>query len=314
MTSRQGRLRLGTRGSALARTQATMVAEALTRAHPEVRVELVEITTQGDRTQHTNQPAEQWGQGVFVREIEKALLEEWIDFAVHSFKDLPPVDAEGLRVGAIPERADPRDVLVTTNGATFGDLPGGSKIGTSSSRRAAFLRAMRPDLVYTSIRGNVDTRVRKLQDGEYDGIVLASAGLARLGLDVPQVAFDLGDLPWAPGQGALAIQIREADAEVGRLLAALHHGPTAAAVTAERRAMAVLEGGCRLPVAASGWVEAAEQLYLLVAVAAVDGSRVLRAEGQGWAARPAELAESLAGQLQAAGAADLLQLVGGAAA
>ena len=220
---------------------------------------------------------------------------------------------------------------MTRDGRSFDDLPSGARVGTSSARREAFLRAIRPDLVYLPIRGNVETRYHKLRDGQYDAIILAMAGLERLGLSVPLVPFDPSVLPPAPGQGALAIQVRDEAPGTRALLEALHHPPTGYAVAAERYAMAALEGGCRLPVAALGtpvlWVrshgtaaphdEHAERvgsasaddqrseeghLHLLVAVAAADGSRVLRATGIGPIDRPEALAESIVRRLRDQGA------------
>lgn len=300
-------LRIGTRGSALARVQAALVADALRAAQPGLRVELVEITTAGDRTQHTDAPMAGWGLGVFVKEIERALLDGQVDLAVHSLKDVPPDVPDGLVLAAIPERADPRDVLVTREGTPFEALPAGARVGTSSVRRAAFLRAARPDLAYVPIRGNVDSRYRKLLAGDYDAIVLARAGLERLGLEVSGVPFAPERLPPAPGQGALAIQVRADDARTLALARALDHPPTAAAVRAERRVMAALEGGCRLPVAALGTPQPdGSQLRLLAAVAAVDGSRVLAREERGRLDDAEGLADVVVAGLRADGAGALL--------
>lgn len=299
------RLRLGTRGSALALVQANTVAAALRAAHADLEVSVVVISTHGDRTQPTNLPAEQWGQGVFVKDIERALLDEEIDLAVHSLKDVPPAIPEALLLAAIPERADPRDVLATRDGRGFEALASGARIGTSSARRLAFLRALRPDLEYLPIRGNVDTRWRKLQEGQYEAIVLAAAGLDRLGLDVPRVPFDTGRLLPAPGQGALALQTRAADSSTTALVRALHHPPTAAAVSAEREAMALLDAGCRLPFAALGTIKGS-RLTLRAAVASQSGDEVLRAEADGSANDPYSLARQVAATLRAAGAGRLL--------
>lgn len=307
------RVRIGTRGSPLALAQTTLVADALRAAHPDLSVSPVRITTAGDRTQHTDLPMEGWGQGVFVKDIEAALLRGEVDLAVHSLKDLPPELADGLVIAAVPERADPRDVLVTRDGCSLDDLPWGAAVGTSSARRAALLRAIRPDPRYVPIRGNVDTRVRKLLAGAYDAIILAAAGLDRLGLDVPRVALDPAVLLPAPGQGALGLQSRRGDEATAALVRPLHHAPTAAAVAAERRVMALLDGGCRLPVAAlagavppparAEWT--GDTLLLQAAVAAADGSRVLRDEALGPADAPERLAEALAARLRGAGAGTL---------
>ncbi len=299
-------LRVGTRGSALARTQTEWVVGRLQILHPGLAVTTVPIATEGDRTQHTNQPSPAWGLGVFVKELETALLDEYVDFAVHSLKDVPPTMADGLAIAAIPEREDPRDALVTRDGRPLVDLPPGARVGTSSARRTAFLRAVRPDVVCLPLRGNVDTRYRKLLDGQYDAILLARAGLARLGMDVPHVLLDPSVLPPAPGQGALALQARSADLAVRRLLEPLNDAATAAAVRSERSLMAQLDAGCRLPLAALGQVGLAGYLSLAGAVAAPDGSRVLRASGVGSTDAPEELGIAVAAQLRLAGAEAVL--------
>jgi hydroxymethylbilane synthase len=271
------RLIIGTRGSRLALAQAEAVARALRAAHPQVEVQLQVISTEGDRVRNGTLPS--WGQGVFVRDIERALLDGHIDLAVHSLKDIPSEVPEGLAIVAVPKRADPGDVLVTRDGHNLDDLPGGARVGTSSLRRSAFLRAYRPDLEYAPVRGNVDTRWRKLLDPAqgYDALVLAAAGLARLGLDeVPRAPIPADILLPAPGQGALAIEARADDRRGRDLALAVHDATTAAAVAAERRALAGLEGGCRLPVAALATPCCNRGLRVEVAVAAPDGSRVLR--------------------------------------
>lgn len=299
-------LRLGTRGSALARAQSEGVAALLRSLHPGLTVTLVEITTQGDRTQSTNSPGAGWGQGVFVKEIEAALLRGEVDLAVHSAKDVPPLLPPGLCLAAFPERADWWDVLLSPAATSLADLPTAARVGTSSARRVAFLRSVRPDLRYLPIRGNVDARVQKLLAGEYDAIVLASAGLMRLGLQVRGTALDSAVLPPAPGQGALAIQARVADAATIELVRPLNHQPTAAAVSAERQLMARLEGGCRLPIAALGTPLGEAGLRLEGAVAAPDGARQVRATADGVLADPAGLAELVAESLLAQGAASLV--------
>jgi hydroxymethylbilane synthase len=299
-------VRIGTRASALATTQTELVAGWLRQRYPTESIEIVPITTAGDRSQASNTVGPDWGTGVFVHELEAALLDRRIDAAVHSLKDVPPTIAPGLCLAATPPRADPFDVLVTIDGRSFGELAQGTLIGTASARRAAFLRAARPDLRIAPIRGNVDTRLRKLRAGEYDAIVLARAGLTRLGLTLPVTTLDSDVLPPAPGQGALAVETR-ADDDLNRtLVEALNDAPTAAAVAAERRAMADLEGGCRLPIAALGTPTADGGLTLLVAVAAADGSRVLRAQDSGPLADPLGLATRVVDRLRAAGAAELI--------
>ena len=195
-------IRIGTRSSALARAQTALVSAALIEAHPGLEIEVVTISTSGDRSQASNLPSADWGSGVFVKEIELALLHEEIDLAVHSLKDLPPELSADLTLAAIPVREDPLDVLVTTDGRGLGDLAPGARVGTSSARRAAFLRAPRPDLEFVPIRGNVETRLRKLGDGLYDAIVLARAGLRRLDIHwVAYVVLEPELLPPAPGRG-----------------------------------------------------------------------------------------------------------------
>jgi hydroxymethylbilane synthase len=299
-------MRLGTRGSALARAQAEAVAASL-REIASVPVELAIITTSGDRSQRTNQPSSDWGSGVFVKELEAALRNRDIDLAVHSLKDVPPDVASDLALAAIPSlREDPRDALVTRDGRRLADLATGARVGTSSARRAAFLRAARPDLVILPLRGNVDTRCRKLAAGEYDAIVVARAGLVRLDLDMPNVPLDAAVMPPAPGQGALVIETRADDEPARRLVEKLHGPETAAAVTAERRVMTLLGGGCQLPIGALATPGADHTLHLLGAVAAVDGSRVIHASAVGEIGAPEALAENVAASLVEQGAHRML--------
>ncbi|MCA1646715.1 MAG: hydroxymethylbilane synthase [Chloroflexi bacterium] len=247
-------IRIGTRASALARAQTALVTVALMDAHPSLglEIELVTITTGGDRSQATNQPGPDWGTGVFVKELESALLREEIDLAVHSLKDVPPILSADLTLAAIPVRDDPLDVLITPDGRGLEDLAPGARVGTSSARRSAFLHAARPDLHFVAIRGNIDTRLRKLSLGQYEALVLARAGVRRLELDAAYVVLEPELLPPAPGQGALAIETRAGDRAVGELVEPLHDPATAASVRAERRLMVNLDGGCRLPVGALG--------------------------------------------------------------
>jgi hydroxymethylbilane synthase len=304
------KLVVGTRGSRLAMAQTSAVVEALRRAHPRLDVAVKVIATEGDRITSGALPS--WGRGVFVREIEQALLRGEIDLAVHSLKDIPAEMVDGLAIVAVPARADPGDVLVTRDGRTLHDLPRGARVGTSSLRRAAFLRARFPHLAFPPVRGNVDTRCRKLLDpaGGYDALVLAAAGLERLSLDgVPRVPIPFDVLLPAPGQGALAVQARAGDGPTRAIAAALDHAPTAAAVTAERSALRHLEGGCRLPVAALA-TPVDGRLHLRVAVAAPDGSRVLEQDGWGPLSAPERLGAAVAGRLRALGAEALLHAVG----
>lgn len=269
---------VGSRASALALRQATLAAEALRRAHPGLECPVVEFSTRGDRDLEHPLP-QIGGKGVFTEELEAALLSGRIALAVHSLKDLPTTATPGLVVAAVLERADPGDVLISRTRKALGDLPSGPAIGTSSTRRAAQLATLRPDARLLELRGNVQTRVRKALDpaGPYDAIVLAAAGLARLGgalEDAIAERFAPERFLPAPGQGAIALQCR-ADGPEGEIIACVNHAPTWAAVTAERAFLAGLEGGCSAPVAAYAHLERGE-LVLHGLVAATDGSRVLR--------------------------------------
>ena len=273
-------LRLGTRTSRLARWQAGHVADALRARWPGLGVELVPFVTEGDRTLDTPLP-EIGGKGLFTLELERALLDGRIDLAVHSLKDLPTDDPAGLTVGATTERADPRDAWICPTGDTLDGLALGTTVGTSSLRRGAQILRQRPDLVIRSIRGNVETRIRKVEEGGYDAGVLALAGLERLeiaGRAASVLPLDVM-LP-APGQAALGVQVRRDDAEVRRLVGALDHDKTRAAVTAERAFLAGLGGGCSAPIAALGTVEG-DRLHLRTRVVSTDGARTVEVEVDG---------------------------------
>jgi hydroxymethylbilane synthase len=303
----QGRvIRLGTRASALARHQADLAAAALTRADPAARVEIVPFTTRGDRDLERPLP-EIGGKGVFTEELERALLAGDITLAVHSLKDLPTVQPASLAIGAVLERADPRDVLISRSGKPLASLPPNPGIGTSSTRRAAQIAALRPDARLLDLRGNVETRVKKAlaQNGPYDAIVLAAAGVARLGLDhaVSERLAPEQVLP-APGQGAIALQCRSGDA-VAALLARVNHHRTWAAVSAERAFLAALEGGCAAPIAAFARAEG-QSLTLDGLVASTDGRTVLRFRTTGAIAAAEALGASLAQEARRAGAGRLL--------
>jgi hydroxymethylbilane synthase len=266
------------------------------------------VTTEGDRVQAGTLPS--WGRGVFAHDIEAALLRGEIDLAIHSLKDLPADLPAGLAIVAVPQRGPAGDVLVSRDGRSLDDLRAGARVGTSSLRRTAFLRAVRPDLIYLPVRGNVGTRWRKLLDPAqgYDALVLAAAGLERLGLaEVPRAAIPTDVLLPAPGQGALALEARAGDTRVAALAALLNHAPSAAAVRAERRLLSDLEGGCRLPVAGLAQAGDKGSLSFTAAVAAPDGTRVLWRSGDGRADEPEALGAQVAADLLAAGARDLLQ-------
>lgn len=301
---RPGVITLGTRGSALARWQTEWVAECLRRAWPGLEIRTQLFTTVGDRVLDKPLP-EIGGKGLFTEELENALRAGLIDLAVHSLKDLPIAEAAGLALGAIPARADARDVLIARAGLTLEALPAGARVGTSSLRRAAQLLARRPDLTLLPLRGNVDTRVRKALSGDYDAIVLAAAGVERLDLASHVTEYlPLDVMLPAPGQAALAVQCRAADARVRDLLRPLDDAATRAAVTAERAFLQALGGGCSAPVAAYARPSADSQLHLDGLVAAPDGRRVIRMSGAG--ADPAALGAWLAAEARAQGAEALL--------
>jgi hydroxymethylbilane synthase len=301
-------IRIGTRASRLARAQTAIVATALIEAHSDLEIEIVPVSTSGDRSQSTNQPGPDWGSGVFVKELELALLHEEIDLAVHSLKDLPPVLSAELTLAAIPIREDPFDVLVSADGGGLQQLPAGARVGTSSARRVAFLRAARPDLRFEPIRGNVETRLRKLGLGQYEALVLARAGLRRLEIDTACVVLEPELLPPSPGQGALALQARAGDRAIGQLVEPLHDPATAAAVRAERRLMANLEGGCRLPIGALGRPRSDGALHLLAGLAREDGSLSM-ADALGRLDAPEELGDELAERLRAPGTSEQHRVV-----
>jgi hydroxymethylbilane synthase len=303
-----GTLRVGTRRSALALAQATTVADELRAAGHDV--ELVEVVTDGDRS--STAIVEMGETGVFVTELRSRLLAGDVDVAVHSYKDLPTLPAEALVIAAVPLRADPRDALVSRDGLVLAELPAGTRIGTGSPRRAAQLRALGLGLSVEPIRGNVDTRLRKVADGQVDAVVVAAAGLARLGrLDEASEILDPGQILPAPAQGALAVECRASDAELAAALAGLLDDASArATVIAERALLATLEAGCSAPVGALADVsvgeEGEDELYLRAVVATLDGERSIRLSATGPAAAAAELGVRLAGNLLDAGAGELI--------
>jgi hydroxymethylbilane synthase len=279
MRARHVSIRIGTRGSVLARLQTEIVADAVRAAWPEVVTTPVVITTTGDAVQDKPLPAI-GGKGLFTAELEAALRDGTIDLAVHSLKDLPSEPSPGLVLGAMLSRADERDALVSRHGYTLASLPGAAVVGTGSLRRRAQVHALRPDLRIVDLRGNADTRLRKAldPDGVYDAIVVAAAALARLGrsADASEL-FDLDVLLPAPGQGALAVQCRD-EAESRRLLAPLHDPATSAAATAERAFLEGLGGGCAVPIAAHGSLDGGGQLRLRGRVCSLDGARRIDVE------------------------------------
>jgi hydroxymethylbilane synthase len=271
---------LGTRASGLARWQTEHVIHLLKEAHPHIEARTQLIATRGDQILDKPLPLI-GGKGVFTAELEAALHNGEIDLAVHSLKDLPTENPDGLTIGAIPVRGNPGDALVSRNGYKLATLPKGASIGTSSRRRAAQLLYRRPDLRVIEIRGNVDTRLRKAldKDGDYDAIVLALAGLERLGLtEAITEKLSLDDMLPAPGQGALAVQCRD-DVDVLTWLAPINHAETAITVTAERAFLAGLGGGCSLPVASYGEIREGK-LYLRGRITAPDGSKQIDVDGE----------------------------------
>ena len=300
-------LTFATRPSALARWQTNHIIEQLQSKWPDLRCEVEVITTKGDHILDNPLP-EIGGKGLFTYELEQVLLAGEVDAAVHSLKDLPTDNTPGLVVSVIPQRADARDVLICPNGYSLEELPPGAVFGTSSIRRQAQLLAQRPDLQPKSIRGNVDTRLRKAIEGQYDAIILAAAGVTRLGMQghITQVLPLEMMLP-APGQAALAIQFRADDPTSRTLLEVINHRPTQLAVAAERAFLAALGGGCSLPVGALALVEG-ERIHLQGVVAAPDGSRLLKVDDSGDDALT--LGKGLAQQALDRGADALLQLSG----
>lgn len=289
-------LRVGTRGSALARRQTALVIEALQAVAPDTAYEIVIISTEGDRRLDVS--LEQvGGQGVFVKEIEQRLIEGEIDVAVHSLKDMPAVVPSELVIAAVPRRADPRDVLVAREGRTLDALPEGARIGSDSNRRVAQLRAQRPDLRFEGIRGNVDTRLRKVDEGEYDAVALAAAGLDRLGLlgRATQV-FETSQVLPAPGQGALAVQCRAADAATAALLGQIDDAAARAATEAERAFLLTLGAGCRLPVGAHATVEG-ETVHMR-ALLADDAGALHYGDAHGPTSAASHMGQSLARRLR----------------
>lgn len=301
-------LRIATRKSPLALWQAEFVRAELQRHHPGLRVELVTFTTRGDKILDTPL-AKIGGKGLFVKELENALLAGDADIAVHSMKDVPMAFPDGLGLATICRREDPRDAFVSNRHATLAALPLGARVGTSSLRRQCQLRALRPDLDIVSLRGNVNTRLAKLDAGEFDAILLATAGLVRLDFAArirERIATDIS-LP-AGGQGAVGIEVRSADARVQGLLQPLHDEPTAVCVRAERALNGHLQGGCQVPIACFAELQG-DRLALRGLVGEPDGSAILRAHGSGSADAPEALGIAVAEDLLRQGAAAILARV-----
>jgi hydroxymethylbilane synthase len=290
---------IGSRGSQLALWQANHIASRLGGLGVQTRIEIIKTT--GDHLQ-TASLVQAGGKGLFTKEIEEALLSGAIDLAVHSLKDLPTDNPDGLTVAAIPEREDARDAMV---GCSLNELKHGARVGTSSGRRGAQLLNLRPDLTVEPIRGNVDTRLRKLKEGQFDAIMLAAAGLRRLGMEreIAQ-SFSPDEICPAPGQGALAVQTRVADVALD-VCAALNHQVTAECVRCERSVLAALGGGCQLPVGVFAEVHG-ESLFVRAAVMSTDGYRAVRKEMIGPRRNPENVGELVAGEMLRAGAGSIL--------
>jgi hydroxymethylbilane synthase len=298
-------LRIGTRGSRLALVQSHWVKDRIETTHPDVRVELVTITTTGD-TILDSPLSKVGGKGLFVKEIEEALIRGEVHLAVHSMKDVPAVLPEPLMLTAYPEREDPRDAMISLRYRSLDQLPGGGRVGTSSLRRSSQILQRRPDLRVETLRGNVDTRLRKLEEGKYDAIILAAAGLNRFGLGhrITEVLPTEWMLP-AVGQGALGIEVRREDRETRRLLRFLDHGPTQQAVLAERAFLKELEGGCQVPIGALAVLEG-DDLRLEGMVAELDGSEVIRQTLRGDRSKPEEIGVVLGKSILSAGGKRIL--------
>jgi hydroxymethylbilane synthase len=305
-------LRIATRESPLALWQAEHVRARLQAAHPGLRVELLPMTTQGDQLLGTSLAAV-GGKGLFVKELEQALMDGRADLAVHSMKDVPARQPDGLALCAFLQGEDPRDALVSSCHATLDALPQGAVVGTSSLRRQTQLRALRPDLRVAELRGNVGTRLRKLDEGQYDAILLAAAGLIRLGLGARiREALDVARFVPAIGQGIVGIECRADDAPTRRWLAPLHDPASEIRLNAERALNARLGGACQVPVAGHARIEG-DAVQLDALVGAPDGRRQVRAQASGPVREAAAVGEALAERLLAAGARDILKELGIAA-
>ena len=303
-------IRIATRKSPLALWQAHFVQSRLQQLYPQLRVELLPMSTKGDKI--LDSPlAKVGGKGLFVKELEQAILAGDADIAVHSMKDVPVEFPDGLGLSIICERDDPRDAFVSSRFSSMAELPAGSRVGTSSLRRQCQLRASRPDLQILDLRGNVNSRLAKLDAGEDDAILLAAAGLKRLGLQarITTLLPPEQSLP-ANGQGAVGIECCLDDDELLTLLAPLEHGPTRQRVLAERAMNRALQGGCQVPIGAYAELEG-DQLWLRGLVGSPDGRQILRAECRGAASDPVALGQTLAEQLLAQGAARLLSEIYG---
>ncbi|HEX9020817.1 MAG TPA: hydroxymethylbilane synthase [Nitrospirota bacterium] len=303
-------IRIGTRSSALALWQAEWVKSELEKKYPGTTVTLTKIKTTGDKILDVPL-AKVGGKGLFVKEIEEAMLGNEIDIAVHSMKDVPTFFPDGLHLSCITKREDPRDALLSRNKVKFKDLPQGANVGTSSLRRQAQLMNIRPDFVIHQLRGNVDTRLRKLKEGQYDAIILAAAGVKRLGLAENVTEYiDPGISLPAIGQGALGIECRVDDRELNDMIAFFNHADSRTCVTGERALLRRLEGGCQVPIACYGQMKAGK-LHLIGLVGSVDGKRIIKDAIEGGPEQAEKLGVTLAEKLLKQGADVILREVYG---
>jgi hydroxymethylbilane synthase len=301
-------IKIGTRGSKLALTQANFVAEKIKKIMPETDIEISVIKTSGDIMQDISL-LKIGGKGVFVKEIEDALLSNTIDLAVHSMKDVPTEIPEGLEFAAILQREDARDILASRDNRKIEQMPKGARIGTGSLRRSAQLLDMLPDAVIVALRGNLDTRLRKIETEKLDGVILAAAGMKRMGFVQKITQFLPVELMLpAVGQGALGLEVRTGDSELKRILARINHAPTYTEITAERSFLRCLGGGCRLPIAALGKVEG-DKLSLEGLVASPQGAGIIRDKVKGTVFEAEELGKKLAEMILERGGKKFLELV-----
>lgn len=302
-------IKVGTRGSALALAQTQQILKRLKELHPRLNFVVVPIKTAGDRITSAAE-LRKAGKGLFVKEIERALLARKISLAVHSMKDLPSELPAGLALGAVPERADPSDVFIGRNSTPIDKLPPGSQIATSSLRRQAILRSLYPRFTFVEMKGNLDTRLEKLRNprSTLAGIIVAAAGVRRLYPDngIPAQPLPTDTVVPAAGQGALALEIRANDEAMKKLLAPVHHAPTAACIEAERELQRRLEGGCQVPMGAFAEASDDGMLKLTACIATVDGRRVIHASQSGMIDAPRSIAEALETTLVGAGAREIL--------
>ena len=301
-------VKVGTRGSALALAQSRLLLKSLEAVHPKVNFEIVAIKTEGDRIT-TVEELRKGGKGLFVKEIERALIKKQVSLAIHSMKDLPSEMPKGLILGAVPDRVDPRDVFIGRDGTPIDQLPPGSQVATSSLRRQAMLHALHPGLEFVEMKGNLDTRLKKLRapGSKLAGLILAAAGVKRLYPDgsIPVQPIDPDQLVPAAGQGVLALQIRADDRPMKKLLAPLHHASTAACIDAERELQRRLEGGCQVPLGCYATV-ADGVLTLRACIGTVDGRRIIRAVESGKPQDARKIARAVEKALVAQGARDIL--------